>query len=109
MDDALLVRCRETTANLDRIVEDLLERQRAVSENLAQRPAFEPFRNDEWRSLMGADFMNREDIGMIQRGCSAGFLIEPPEPIGVVREDGGQNFDGDMAPEARIMGTKDNG
>ena len=39
---------------------------------------------------------------MIQRGGGARFLLEAMEALGISRVRGRQDFDGDVAPEARI-------
>jgi hypothetical protein len=39
---------------------------------------------------------------MIQRGDRAGFLLEATEAIGVGGKRRGQDFDGDVAAEARV-------
>ena len=43
-----------------------------------------------------------EDVGMIQRRGGARLLLEALEPIGIERERGGQDLDGNVAAEPRI-------
>ena len=52
---------------------------------------------------MHADVVHREDVGMAQRGGGARFLLESPHPVGIGRERGGNDLDGDIASEARIV------
>ena len=42
------------------------------------------------------------DVRMIQRREGLGFAREPGEPVGVAREEIGQDFDRDVAIELRI-------
>jgi hypothetical protein len=44
---------------------------------------------------------------MIQAASRLRFLLEALQPIGVVRERGGQNLDRDVAPEPRSVGAID--
>ena len=43
------------------------------------------------------------DVGMVERGQRFGFTSEAGEPIGVVRERCGQDFERDIAIERRIV------
>ena len=54
---------------------------------------------------MLADVVDAEDIGMIERGDGAGFLLETPQAVGIGGEGGGQNLDGDVASQALIAGA----
>ena len=49
--------------------------------------------------VVGADIEDGTDVGMIQRGNSAGFALE------AVRESLLRYFDSDVAVEARIVGA----
>jgi hypothetical protein len=54
-----------------------------------------------------ADFVNRQDVGMIQRGGRARFLLEATEAIGIVAERCRQHFNRDFSTEPRIAGAID--
>ena len=51
--------------------------------------------------------VNVRDVRMIQRGEGLGFAGETRQPIGVVRERVGQDFEGDVAIELRVAGAID--
>src|SRR5687767_11419860 len=51
--------------------------------------------------------MEREDVGMRQRGDGLGFTIEARAPLGIARDRLRQNLDGDVAIEPRIAGAID--
>ena len=42
------------------------------------------------------------DVGMIQRGQHLGFALEAGQAVRMLRERGGQNFDGDIAVELGV-------
>ena len=52
---------------------------------------------------MGANVVDRENIGMIERARGARFLLESPQPVGIAGEIGGQNLDGNFAAQSRIF------
>jgi hypothetical protein len=53
----------------------------ALAQRLAQWLAFEEFGNDEWRALVHAEFVNREDVGMIQLPGGASLLLEAAQTV----------------------------
>ena len=55
MDDALVVRGRETVGDLERVLDGLARAEAAPSDPLAQRLAFEQFLDDVGRVLVRAD------------------------------------------------------
>jgi hypothetical protein len=44
---------------------------------------------------------------MIQRGGGAGFLLEAPQAISIDADLGGQDLDGDVSAEPRVLRTID--
>ena len=51
--------------------------------------------------------MNGKDVGMIERGHGARFLLEAAQAIGFGGERAGKNFQRDVASEARVFGAID--
>ena len=49
-----------------------------------------------------ADFVNRDDVRMIERGNGFGFLLKAAQAFGVEREFCRQNFQGDVTFEFSI-------
>ena len=56
---------------------------------------------------VAAEFVDRDNVGMVERGGGFSFLLEAEQALGVGGECGGENFDGDAAFEARIDGVVD--
>ena len=56
---------------------------------------------------MLVDLVDGDDVRVIERGRGAGFLDEPPYPIGDAAGVRVQHLDGDGAAEARVHGTVD--
>ena len=51
--------------------------------------------------------MDSRDVRVIQRRERLGFTLEAREPISVVRERLGQDFDRDVAIQLRVAGPED--
>src|SRR5579872_4878285 len=107
MDDSFFVSRSKAARNLLRIVDGFARRKRAVAQAIAQRLAFEEFRDDIRCSVCLADVVDRKNVGMIQRGCCAGFLRKALETFGVGGVRRGENLDGDIAVQARVAGAVD--
>ncbi len=56
---------------------------------------------------MLADFIDRDDVGMVQRRGSSRFLFESTKTLGVRSHLLGQDFDSDLATELEIPGLVD--
>ena len=54
---------------------------------------------------MGADVVDGEDVGVIERGDGARLLLEAAQPVRIGREPRGQDLDRDVAPEPRVAGA----
>jgi hypothetical protein len=52
-----------------------------------------------------ADVIERQNVGMIQRGYRLGFLFETVQPIALAGKRFWQNLQGHFAAEARISGA----
>ena len=48
-----------------------------------------------------------QNIGMVQRGCGVGFLLETAQAVGVGGQRLGQDLDGDFAVEPGVVGAVD--
>ena len=57
--------------------------------------------------VVGADVEERKDIGMIESGDVARFLFEPGEARGISGQVWRQDFQRDLAPEARVARAVD--
>jgi hypothetical protein len=98
MNDALFVRGFEGLADLARVIERLVERERtgqrlAVHQLHHQRPFFDP--------------VDGCDVRMIQRGQHLRFALEAGEAVGIGSESVGKDFDGDFASELGVGGAPD--
>jgi hypothetical protein len=48
------------------------------------------------------EVVDREDVGMAEGGDSLGFLLKTAEALGIARERGRKDFEGNVAVEAGI-------
>ncbi len=54
---------------------------------------------------MRSHVVNVDDVGMIQSGRRASFLLEAAQAVGIRRKPGGKNFDGNVASQAVVAGA----
>ena len=92
MHDAFAMRGVERVGDLHGVLQRARERQRT-----GELGALDVLHHQ----VVGADIVERADIGVIERCHGAGFTLE------AVAEFGGGDFDGDGAVEARIAGLVD--
>ena len=102
MRDPLLVRCREAIRDVTREFERLADRDGPGIQAVPKRLAFKQFGHNEWRAGLSADVVHGEDIGLVERGGCAGFLLGSTEAIDVGRKCCGEDFDRGIASESRI-------
>ena len=103
MDDVPLVRGGEPASDLRRVIERLARRYRTLPNPRAQRFAFEQLRNDVVESAFVADVVDGQDVRMVEHAGRARFLLETAQRIGVGRKIARQNFDRDVALQARVL------
>src|SRR5262249_2315643 len=93
--------------DLRRVVDGLPLGQRRLADARAKRLALEELRYDVRRAVVGADVVDAEDVGVIERAGSARFLLEPAEAVCGFRESGRQDFHGHFASQPRVVGAID--
>ena len=103
MRDARLMRFGQTFRRLRRNFNCFLDGQRAGGNQLAHGLAFDQFHRDVVSGTIASEFVDGNDIGMIESGCRAGLLLEAPQAIAVSGESGRQNLDRNPAVQARIL------
>src|SRR5262245_44352843 len=100
------VRRRQRAGGLDRHFQRFGRLHSAVSDHLAERAAFDEFGRDEMyaaRFLRGlADFMNSNDVRMIERGYGARLLPEASDSLGVLSEMRRQQLERHLPFQPRI-------
>ena len=86
MHDAFVVRDIQRVGNLDSDVEDLVQRKRVAVDLLAETFAFQQLHGDEVLPVALLDGVNRADVGMVQPGRGASFLLETLQSEAVLLE-----------------------
>jgi hypothetical protein len=75
---------------------------------MLQRRPFHIFHSDERTAIGLANFVNGADVGMIQRGCGAGFAAKTFECLRVVGHVARQKFQRDESAEVGVLSLVDN-
>ena len=72
-------------------------------EPIAQRLSLNEFGGDVVQPVLRADFMNGQNVGMVQGGCSIRLVLESTEPLAIVCEFRGEYLDCDEASELGVL------
>ena len=105
MHDPERMRGADPGGDLRRDVERLPQRRRLRLQEMAQRVALDVFHRDE--RLTGGGLTERvddADVGMVERGGRARFLLEAPRPRVVGAEVAGEDLDRDLASQLEVAG-----
>src|SRR5215510_10147582 len=68
---------------------------------------FDELGHNEAPPLDFADFIDSDDVRMVERRGRARFLLEAPHTFGVARELGGQQLDRNLAAQSSIVREPD--
>ena len=97
------MRCRERRSNLYPDVQDFRQLHRAAFHALAQRLTLNKLGGNEMRAVCLADFINRQDVGVIECRRGSCLSLKSPQVFRVVCQFVGQNFDGHLAAQIQVL------
>ena len=110
VDETEHVRRVERIADLHEEAQDARGRQRALlGEELLQVAAGDVAHGDEQVPIRLAGLVDGHDVGVVQGRREPGLADEPLLELLVLRERGGQQLQGNLAAEARVLGAVDHG
>ena len=95
VDDPQRVRRRDPLGRLRGDIEQPAQRQRPAVDDGPEGFALHQLRDDVGLPVVLADIVDRDDVGMIERGERPGFLLEPLPAHGIARDVRRQDLDGD--------------
>ena len=105
--DPGLVRPGEPLGDLAGEGEKTLGRKCAVREKIAQRFSLHELHRDVGDRVGLADLVDRDDVGMIERGGRAGLLLEAREPVPILGNFSRQDLDRDFPSKPGVPGLPD--
>ena len=105
MDDALGVCGRERVGQRVGDVEHPLDRQAALGNGDVERLALDELHGEEVDALGFFDREDRDDARMIERGQGLRLAAESLQAVGVRGHPGGENLEGDLAPQLGVRGA----
>ena len=106
-DDALFVCGFERFGNLLREWQRLLLRDWAANESLCEILALDHFKDQKTLVVDVLETVNGADVRVIERGQDAGLTLEAGKPFRIGCQRLRQELEGDVAPEAGVVGAKD--
>ena len=92
MNDSFLVRGGEALCDLYCVLDGFALGKSAAIEQRAKRFTLKELRDEKWRAVVLADVEYSENIWMVERRDSAGFLFEADEAVAFAREGFGKDF-----------------
>ncbi|OQA36501.1 MAG: hypothetical protein BWY56_01393 [Acidobacteria bacterium ADurb.Bin340] len=107
VDDAPAVGGREAVCDLKGDLDGLAHRHGQPSHALPEGPPFQQFRYQVGLSLVGAQIVDGQDVGVVQGAGGLGFLLEAFQPFRIYCEGGQKHLEGHPPAQARIQGSVD--
>jgi len=107
MSDGCCVGLGEAFGDLSGDVEGFADGQGAGVEEFAEGFAFDQLHGDVVDRVMVAEFVDGDDVGVIEGGGGTGFAFEAVQTILIGGKFGGKDFYGDGAVEAGIVSAID--
>jgi hypothetical protein len=103
MDDPFVVRGRKCIGDLPSDREGFLNPRAAFLQALCQRQSLHQFEHERRRGAGVFNSVNSGYVRMIERCQDTRLALESREPLWMRREGVRQDFDRDIAPEARVV------
>ena len=103
MNDVALVRGGQSAGDLGGVIERLPRRHGALPDARAQRLALQQFGDDVVEPAFVADIVDGQDVRMVEHARGARFLLEAPQSVRVGGEIAGEDLDGHVALQARVL------
>src|ERR1700758_5529052 len=93
----------QAVGDLNADIEKLRNVNRLSADAVLQGLSFEQFHGHEGTAFDIADIVNGADVGMVESGGCAGFAAEAIDGLRIVGNALGNEFQGDVAAEARVL------
>jgi hypothetical protein len=107
MDDPASVSGGETTGDVYRDGNRLVDRQTSVRETCPKRVALEALRDQERRTAVLADVVHREDVRVVEGPCQSCFVRKTADAPRIAREEREEHLDGDLATQTFVARAPD--
>ena len=104
MDDARVVGSLHRQGERDAKGGSVAGWNRRAVEPVREAAAFDIFQGKIWPAIGLADFMDRDDMRVIQDRGRAGLSSEPSHPLGIALKGTGQQLQRDAATEPQVNG-----
>jgi len=107
VDDPLVVGKAQAAGDLDRVAECPGTRQRPALEQLAKRIPLEQLGDQVAGLTVMPELVNRQDVGVVERGDGAGLALEALQPLGLTGQRLGEDLDRHLATQPRVESAVD--
>ena len=101
--------CAAPTASASgmRDLQQLVERHALPRDDLGQRLADHQLHRQEGHAVLLVDGIDRDDVGVVQRGNRPRLALEAAAALRIVRRGLGQDLQRDAATELAVLGQQD--
>ncbi len=105
MRDPAGVGAADRVGERDGHVEEPIERQTLLRDQLRERSSVDQFHRDEALVLRLLDAVDRDDVGVFERGHRLGFALEAPALRGIPGRRLGQDLERNVAFQLAVTGS----
>src|SRR5438045_2727575 len=98
----------ECISDLNAEIEHQFNLQRLPTDLMPESLPLQQFHGDEGSPIRLVNFVDRADVGVVQRGCSLGFSLKTAKRLYVVGEFIGQELESNVATELQVFRFIDN-
>src|SRR6266704_1945419 len=105
MDHSALMRFLQTFTDVESVLQNLFQRQRAFARAVGQSLALEIFHDEVAGAVVRTDVVQLTDIGMVQTGDGTCLAVKALLGFRIGREMRRQDLDGYRALEASVAGA----
>src|ERR1700733_32937 len=105
--DSLRVGRVQPIGDLNAYIQELRHFDGFSTNAVLERPTLEQLHGDKWAAFELANIVNRADVGMIERRCSAAFAAESFDGLPVLGNVVWKEFQSNNATEARVLSLVD--
>ena len=107
MNHTLAMRLVQRVGDLDRVAQQLIERDRAPFQPRGERLALEVLHHQIVDAFLMANVVQRADVGVVEAGDGAGLALETLAQVGAAGDFRRQDLDGDGAIQPSVPATVD--
>src|SRR4030088_1822960 len=101
------MRCDQSQHDLQSVIRGLVDGDWPCPQAPSQRLTLQEFGDDVGRAVLQAHVVNRNDVGMVQRGSRPCFLVKAPHMVWIGAGGRANELEGYVSTQSLVTGSKD--